>query len=144
MTPSATSPGTFARLPQPAQALLVRMVMRKGELFRTARLGYAEIGDPAAALAPLVEAGLVEDDPALSLADLFRLLRLAELRRLLAEEMATLGLAASASKGCCRPRLRPSWHRCGGCPSGGRRRRGCSKVSSWSGCGSKRTATGCG
>ncbi|WP_445158580.1 VRR-NUC domain-containing protein [Halomonas sp. E14] len=91
--------GTFARLPQPAQALLVRMVMRKGELFRTARLGYAEIGDPAAALAPLVEAGLVEDDPALSLADLFRLLRLAELRRLLAEEMATLGLAASASKG---------------------------------------------
>ncbi len=98
---------TFVRLPQPSQALLVRMVMRKGELFRTARLDYGEIGETTAALAPLVEAGLVEDDPSVPLAELFRLLRLAELRRLLAGDMAALGLGASASKGVLQSVLAP-------------------------------------
>ena len=31
---------TFCRLDAPAQALMVRMVMRKGELFRSDRLDY--------------------------------------------------------------------------------------------------------
>lgn len=34
----------FAGLPREAQALLVRMVMRKGERFRESKLVYAEIG----------------------------------------------------------------------------------------------------
>jgi hypothetical protein len=42
----------FSQLQAPAQALMVRMVMRKGELFRSDRLDYAEIGDTALALQP--------------------------------------------------------------------------------------------
>jgi len=34
----------FAVLPQPSRALLVRMLMRKGALFRVSRLAYDEIG----------------------------------------------------------------------------------------------------
>ncbi|MCE8044954.1 VRR-NUC domain-containing protein [Halomonas daqingensis] len=89
---------SFEALPQPSQALLVRMVMRKGELFRTGRLVYAEIGDTECALAPLVDAGWVEADPVLTQGELFRLLRLAELRRALAGEIAAAGLAPGASK----------------------------------------------
>ncbi|TDO07703.1 MULTISPECIES: VRR-NUC domain-containing protein [Halomonas] len=88
----------FAALPEASQALLVRMVMRKGEHFRTSRLRYPEIGDTEAALAPLVEAGLVEAAPALDLAELFGQLRLAELRRALAGEIAAAGLPAATSK----------------------------------------------
>ncbi|MCE8022447.1 VRR-NUC domain-containing protein [Halomonas sp. MCCC 1A11036] len=89
---------TFEALPQAAQALLVRMVMRKGEHFRTGKLAYAEIGDVDRALASLASAGWVETDPAISLAELFRLLRLAELRQALASEMADAGLSSRASK----------------------------------------------
>ncbi|MCE8038793.1 VRR-NUC domain-containing protein [Halomonas sp. MCCC 1A11062] len=89
---------TFDAFPQPSQALLVRMVMRKGELFRTGRLVYPEIGDTERALAPLVDAGWVEADPELGFAELFRLLRLAELRRALKAEIAAAGLAPGASK----------------------------------------------
>ncbi|MGL6249529.1 MAG: VRR-NUC domain-containing protein, partial [Billgrantia desiderata] len=88
----------FDVFPRASQALLVRMVMRKGELFRTGRLVYAEIGDTGCALAPLVEAGWVEADPVLTQGELFRLLRLAELRRALAGEIAAAGLAPGASK----------------------------------------------
>ncbi|GHE22267.1 VRR-NUC domain-containing protein [Halomonas urumqiensis] len=84
---------TLGALPQPAQALLVRMVMRKGEVFRTSKLVYPEIGDTADALGPLVEAGLVDHDPALSLDELFHVLRLPELRRALASEIKSDGLA---------------------------------------------------
>lgn len=64
----------FPALPQPAQALLVRMVMRRGELFRVGKLVYSEIGAISAALAPLVEAGWIEAEPALELDALFGLL----------------------------------------------------------------------
>ena len=43
---------TFHTLAWPSQALLVRMVMRKGEHFRLGKLQYAEIGDPALAVEP--------------------------------------------------------------------------------------------
>ncbi|RCV88234.1 VRR-NUC domain-containing protein [Billgrantia montanilacus] len=85
-------------LPRASQALLVRMVMRKGEHFRTTKLVYAEIDDAAVALDALVDAGWVEADPVLSLGELFRQLRLAELRRVLASEIAAAGLPASAGK----------------------------------------------
>ncbi|MGE8114155.1 VRR-NUC domain-containing protein [Pseudomonas sp. NPDC086566] len=69
----------FAKLAQPAQALMVRMVMRKGELFRCDRLDYAEIGDSMAALQPLLALGWVREPEALSLEQLFALLRKDEL-----------------------------------------------------------------
>ncbi|MDI5920916.1 VRR-NUC domain-containing protein [Halomonas sp. LR5S13] len=97
----------FAGLPEASQALLVRMVMRKGEHFRTSRLRYPEIGDPEAALAPLVEAGLVEAAPELGLAELFRQLRLPELRRALAGEIAAAGLPAATGKAALHEALAP-------------------------------------
>ncbi|MDZ5603643.1 VRR-NUC domain-containing protein [Pseudomonas sp. RP23018S] len=69
----------FTDLPQTSQALLVRMVMRKGELFRTDRLAYAEIGCTHAALAPLLVRGWVCDDAPLSVEQLGVLLRKDEL-----------------------------------------------------------------
>jgi len=60
----------FVELPETSQALLVRMVMRKGELFRDDRLDYAEIGDTHLALQPLLEQGWVRDDTSLSLEQL--------------------------------------------------------------------------
>ncbi|MCG6659695.1 VRR-NUC domain-containing protein [Halomonas campisalis] len=101
---------TFEALPRAAQALLVRMVMRKGEHFRTSRLVYpeisAEIGATSAALAPLVEAGFVEPDPELSFDELCRQLRLAELRRVFAAELAAAGLGR-ATKTALREALAP-------------------------------------
>jgi tetratricopeptide (TPR) repeat protein len=67
--------GQFAEQPRPSQALLVRMVMRKGELFRPSKLAYAEIGEPLPALQPLLEHGWVTDDSPLSLEQLFQVLR---------------------------------------------------------------------
>ena len=52
----------FESLPKASQALLVRMVMRKGELFRLSKLSYAEVGDSAAAMAPLIALGWVDSD----------------------------------------------------------------------------------
>ncbi|MEB0080146.1 VRR-NUC domain-containing protein [Pseudomonas sp. CCI3.2] len=68
----------FIDLPQTAQGLLVRMVMRKGTLFRASKLSYAEIGDPASAVQPLLKKGWVDPRPAISLDELFGLLRKAE------------------------------------------------------------------
>ncbi|MDW0359020.1 VRR-NUC domain-containing protein [Halomonas venusta] len=88
----------FEMLPQASQALLVRMVMRKGELFRLDKLSYAEIGDAKQALAPLVGLGWVDSAPLLSSRELFRLLRLSELRQALAGEMASAGLPHNSTK----------------------------------------------
>ena len=68
----------FAVLPQPSSALLVRMIMRRGMLFRLSHLQYPEIGDATRAAAPLVSMGWLED-PVLDGADLHRLLTKAEL-----------------------------------------------------------------
>ena len=69
----------FAALPQAARALFVRMVMRQGCLFRASKLVYGEIGDPHAAAAPLLALGWVENDPLLSLDQLFELLQKPEI-----------------------------------------------------------------
>ena len=55
----------FPTLPHASQALLVRMVMRRGELFRASKLNYAEIGATAAAVQALLTAGWVTQDPQL-------------------------------------------------------------------------------
>jgi hypothetical protein len=64
----------FGSLPRPARALFVRMVMRKGELFRASKLDYPEIGCPLAAAHDLLPTGWVALDPTLSLDELFDLL----------------------------------------------------------------------
>lgn len=71
----------FQRLPLEASALLVRMIGRRGELFRTAKLRYEEIGCVRAAAAPLIELGWVDCQPLLTVAELGRLLRKFEVQR---------------------------------------------------------------
>ncbi|HZW12525.1 MAG TPA: VRR-NUC domain-containing protein [Noviherbaspirillum sp.] len=69
----------FGALPQPSRALLVRMVMRKGELFRSSKLSYEEIGCTQEAARPLAELGWIDDRPLLTLEQLFGLLTKTEI-----------------------------------------------------------------
>jgi hypothetical protein len=69
----------FRALPRASRALLVRLVTRDGTMFRRSRLNYAEIGDTAAAAAPLVRLGWVDEAPDLDVEQLQGLLTKAEL-----------------------------------------------------------------
>ncbi len=69
----------FPALPQSSRALFVRMVMRKGRLFRASKLVYPEIGCPRAAARPLAEQGWVVTDPPVTLDELFALLQKPEI-----------------------------------------------------------------
>src|SRR5690606_28695801 len=60
----------FHALPQPSQALLVRLIMRKGPHFRSSRLNYPEVGDLDTAAAPLLELGWLDDSQPLDAAEL--------------------------------------------------------------------------
>jgi len=71
----------FQQLPQCSSALLVRMLGRRGDLFRTEKLKYEEIGCARAAAAALIEAGWVDNAPVLTVAELGRLLRKGELQQ---------------------------------------------------------------
>ncbi|HEX5677688.1 MAG TPA: VRR-NUC domain-containing protein [Alcanivorax sp.] len=75
----------FTALPLASRALLVRMIMRKGELFRADKLRYEEVGPVTGtregAAAPLVERGWLDPRPALDLEALFRLFTKPELGR---------------------------------------------------------------
>src|SRR5450830_503511 len=75
--------GEFPLLPLVSQALLVCMVMRKGDLFRAAKLQYDEIGCPESAAQSLIAAGWIDAQPALDIAQLFGLLKKSELTALL-------------------------------------------------------------
>ncbi|GAB2792841.1 nuclease Fan1 [Halomonas shantousis] len=86
----------FPALPHASRALLVRMVMRKGTLFRADKLRYAEIGPSREVVKPLLAMGWVEMDPVLSLETLFTLLTKTELVRALANQ-ASDGLKGAAS-----------------------------------------------
>jgi hypothetical protein len=72
----------FPRLPEAARALLVRMLMRRGSLFRASRLVYEEIGCPLAAAAPLAALGWVDADCAVTIDELFAVATLPELSRI--------------------------------------------------------------
>jgi hypothetical protein len=74
----------FSRLPQASRALLVRMLMRKGTLFRASRLNYDEIGCSRQAAAPLIALGWIDDAPQLSLDELFGLATRPELLQIFA------------------------------------------------------------
>jgi VRR-NUC domain-containing protein/Fanconi-associated nuclease 1-like protein len=69
----------FSRLPVESAALVVRMIMRQGDLFRTSKLNYPEIGCPLRAAVPLIELSWLDPDPPLSFPHLYRLLRKAEI-----------------------------------------------------------------
>jgi hypothetical protein len=69
----------FERLPRASQALLVRLIMRKGELFRESKIVYAEIGGIAEAAVALSDLQWLDPNPALTVDELFGLLTRAEL-----------------------------------------------------------------
>lgn len=69
----------FTMLPQASRALLVRMVMRKGTLFRSSKLIYDEIGCTQEAARPLVDLGWIDNRPLLTLEQLFGLLTKTEI-----------------------------------------------------------------
>ena len=66
---------TFNTLPWPSQALLVRIVMRKGCHFRLSKLVYPEIGDCLAAAGPLLEQGWITEQALLTANEIAELLR---------------------------------------------------------------------
>lgn len=84
----------FAVLAEPSQALLVRMVMRKGRHFRLSKLSYPEIADSAEALSPLLALGWVDEQAPLTLDELFGLLQKAEILQCFSDQ----GLSAKAKK----------------------------------------------
>ena len=73
---------SFPTLPQASRALFVRMVMRKGTVFRASKLAYAEIGSTHEAARPLAALGLIEEDPLLDLEQLFDLLQKPEIGKI--------------------------------------------------------------
>ncbi|MDB6088661.1 MAG: hypothetical protein JWN85_1445 [Gammaproteobacteria bacterium] len=84
----------FGRLPTKSSALIARLITRQGDLFRTSKLVYAEIGCPKRAAAPLIELGWLDPRPSLSFPNLCRLLRKPELL----SALALAGKARSARK----------------------------------------------
>lgn len=65
----------FTQLPWPSQALLVRMIMRKGCHFRLSKLDYPEIGDCLSAAGPLLAMGWVSTQALLTAEEVAELLR---------------------------------------------------------------------
>lgn len=64
----------------PAQALLARLSMRQGDLFRRSKIQYTEIEPLADALDALIEIGWLNSRPRLTLREVFRLSTRAELQ----------------------------------------------------------------
>lgn len=106
----------FSTLPQPARALFVRMVMRKGTLFRASKLNYAEIGCSTEAARQLLTTGWVEADPVLTLDQLFELLTKPEIAGLFGLSLHSKGARKAEQLEALRPQFsdpRPfsSWFR---------------------------------
>ena len=80
------------------QALLIRMVMRKGDLFRTDTLNYSEVPDQRVAIAKLTEEGLITQKPLLSLEKLCAMSRRAECLMLSQHLLSTKHISTSLSK----------------------------------------------
>lgn len=80
----------FFQAPQASRGLLVRMIMRKGELFRVSKLHYAEIGPADTAATHLAERGWLNQAPLISLDQMFALFTKAELASLLAPGLASV------------------------------------------------------
>lgn len=99
----------FFELSRPARALLTRMVMRSGDLFRVDKLAYPELGCPEAeALSELIAGRWLETDPLLTLDDVFRLYTLAELRPVFAPGLEQAGHGRNLPKARMREVLKES------------------------------------
>jgi hypothetical protein len=97
-----------------AQALLVRMIMRKGWHFRVSKLDYAEIGCPRLAAQPLLDAGWIQHDAELTLDELFNLLRKEEVLEHLGscpkqKALKKSQLLEQLSETCTEPRPFAAW-----------------------------------
>ena len=100
----------FFDLPRPARALLTRMVMRSGDLFRVDKLNYPELGSPESdALKALIAADWLDSAPLLMLDDLFRLFTLAELRPGFAPVLMQAGFAKNLAKAQMRDVLKGTY-----------------------------------
>lgn len=84
----------FAQAPMQSQALMVRMLMRRGPWFRADKLLYEEIPDVYAAAQPLLALGWIDADADMALAELFALHTKPELLQI----FANAGLARSLRK----------------------------------------------
>ncbi|MDR9750029.1 VRR-NUC domain-containing protein [Pseudomonas sp. SZMC_28357] len=69
----------FRRLPKVSRALLVRMIMRKGQRFRASKLRYAEIGDSLQAAGPLLALGWIDEQALLTVDEVCAALLKAEI-----------------------------------------------------------------
>lgn len=72
----------FPTLPERSRALLVRLIMRKGDHFRVSRLCYDEIGDIESAAQPLLELSWLSAEEPIDVSSLARLLLKTELASL--------------------------------------------------------------
>ncbi|WP_227539289.1 VRR-NUC domain-containing protein [Marinobacter sp. Arc7-DN-1] len=100
----------FRELSVPARALLTRMVMRTGELFRADKLRYPELGVPeSVALEELVTGNWVDTGPVLTIDQLFRLYTLGELRPVFAAVLQEAGWPKILPKGHMLEALRQSF-----------------------------------
>ncbi len=86
-------------LPEASRGLLVRMVTRKGELFRPDTLRYEELGDLEEAARPLFESGWLVRDPVVSIEDLFRLFNWPALKATLRPTLMAADVSPTARKG---------------------------------------------
>jgi len=82
----------FTQLPQPSQALMVRLLMRRGPWFRAGKLVYEEIPGIAEAAAPLLELGWLDAGHPMALEELFALHTKPELLQLFAGAPVHSGL----------------------------------------------------
>ena len=88
----------FQCLPEAAQSLWVRLIMRKGLHFRQDKLHYPEIGDIPTALAPLLQAQWITLNAPISWPELYRLLTKSEWQTCLHGPGSALGLIRRDSK----------------------------------------------
>lgn len=89
----------FCALSVSARALLTRMIMRTGELFRVEKLNYPELPEPESiALEELISDGWVQPAEDILIDDLFRLFTLAELRPVFADTLSALGYSRALPK----------------------------------------------
>jgi hypothetical protein len=82
----------FSSLPRNSQALLVRLIMRRGQRFRASKIRYPEIGNIARACGPLIELQWIDSRAPLSIDELVKLVTRAELGELFPQ------LASNVSK----------------------------------------------
>ncbi|XKH02565.1 VRR-NUC domain-containing protein [Marinobacter nauticus] len=96
----------FAGLATGARALLTRLVMRTGELFRADKLRYPELPVPEAeALVMLQRDGWLDSDPEINPEELFRLYTLPELRAVFGPWLQQQGLPRTLTKAQLRERV---------------------------------------